>query len=340
MRNPPTAPSQLLGIVRPPPGAARESSRSRAEPALVDEWRLWVPGLVYTTAAGDLRIGPTRGYLSRDGSFADLRCGFASRVTDWTHVAWVVARSDLRAESLEELGVVLPESLVDVASQPHAHRWLREQSLVAVSGATRDRFAAADVPLYRIAFDVAGDQRLQVEVTRGAKLIAAVDGTEEALRIAVVHASEGRALIDVQGDPSPIDRLLRVVSRGAVTEESLVCAVDARRVVEDGYGYRGAREGRFRGIDEVAHDLAPLDVLFGPVFARGAATLRDAQLVVRRLEASSQVEKEVSMRDAVARPIAVPELRWPRGQKLVLAGREGDGLVLPAETRWSLTPSH
>jgi len=305
----------------------------------VGEPRLWVPGVLYATDAGDLHVGPSTGFRSRDPSFARLRCGYGGGVTEWTHTAWVVPRADLTDDLAVAHAVILPETLIDRQAQPHAYRWLREQPLVAVSGAKWARLAAAGVRLCRIAFDATGDRLIRIDMMWSSHHPSSAVVAEEALQTASTNGCGQRSLFDVQGDPSAVDRLLRLLSNDIVDEEGLLNAVDARRLVEDGYGYRGARDGWFRTIEDFARDLGPLDAMFGQVFRRAEAMRVDAERTVAAITACANDVSELPVTGGVARAISIPRLRLPHVERIVIAGDEHTELVLPAERRWSLGDS-
>lgn len=310
--------------------------RTHSHTGSVAEPRLWVPGVAYASGAGDLHIGPSVGYRSRDPSFAGLRCGWGSRVTEWTHSAWVVPRSDLSDDVAIAHGVVFPESLIDQSAQPHAHRWLREQPLVAVSGTTWARLVADGARLCRVAFDATGDRLLRIDMMWPAHPPSSAAVAEEALHAATTAVWGGRSLLDAQGDPSAVDRLLRWLSNGIVDEAGLLNAVDARRLVEDGYGYRGARDGWFRTIDDFAHDLGPVDATFEQVFKRADRMRPDAEELAAAIRACASNATELDVAGRAVRAIAVPAIRLADVDRLVVDGDELTELVLAAERRWSL----
>ena len=296
--------------------------------------RLWVPGLAFVTLPGDVHLGRSAGFSSRDPAFLHLACGYRSRVLDWTHVAWLVPRSELTAAVVAEHAVILPESLLDRQAQPHAHRWLREQPLVCVSGLTWKRLAESGVRAFRVAFDATGDRLLHIEDTGGpSELIVSLDALQEAMKVA--HA--GHPLVDLQGDPTPIDRAMRLLSAGAIDEIAVLNAFDARRVIEDGYGYRGALEGRFTDVDRVARELHPLDALFGQIFSRATRQRSIAEHLLGALSRATRDEGPVAVPlYGSARPIAVPPLRVPRVERLRLRGESHVDLELSSERRWSV----
>lgn len=299
--------------------------------------RLWCPGLVFVTRQGDVRLGRSVGYSSRDLSFLHLGCGYRSRIEYWAHEAWLVSRSALNAHVLAEHAIVLPESLVDRDAQPHAHNWLRQQPLVCVSGSTWRRLSAAGVHGFRVAFDASGDRVLDVEDTGGIRKPSSVRVALDALEDAVAVACHGRPPLEVQGDPSSIDRVLRLVSGDVLDEQSVLNAFDARCLVEDGYGYRGSLEGRFNEIADITRKLGPVDVLFGQIFERaktmGAVAMRVLELLAQATPRATAVS--LPLYD-VARPAVVPALHVPWVDRLVLSGLTMRDLELPAERRWSV----
>jgi hypothetical protein len=188
-----------------------------------------------------------------------------------------------------------------------------------------------------VAFDGTGDRVLDIESTGGPTAPSSLKVGLDALETAALAASSGRWLLEVQGDPSPIDRVLRLVSGGALDESSVLNAFDARCLVEDGYGYRGALEGHFNEMTGLARRLEPVDMLFGQIFDR-AATMR--AVAVRLLEVLAQAMPEATQVSVplygVAHPVDVPALCVPPGEQLVLGGQPEQALELPAERRWTV----
>jgi hypothetical protein len=206
-----------------------------------------------------------------------------------------------------------------------------------VSGSTWQRLSAAGTRVFRLAFDASGDRVLDIESTGGPKLPSSLKVGLDALEAAALAASSERTLLDVQGDPSPIDRVLRLASGGVLDESSVLNAFDARCLVEDGYGYRGALEGRFNEMADVAQRLEPVDVLFGQIFDR-AATMRT--VAVRMVEVLAQAmskatEVSVPLYGAAHR-VDVPALCVPPSEQLVFGGQTEQALELPAERRWTV----
>lgn len=304
--------------------------------AAVRRPRLWCPGLTFVTPPGDVQLGRSVGYSSHDPSFLRLRCGHRSRVAYWTHVAWLVPRSALDPGLVAEHAIILPETLIDRGAQPHAYRWLREQPLVCVSGLTWRRLAAA-VRVYRVAFDATGKRVLDIEGTGGPTGPSSLTVALQALESAMTVASDGLPLLDLHGDPSAIDRALRLVSGGVLDESSVLNAFDARCLIEDGYGYRGALEGHFNGVDRFAREFRSLDALFGQIFERAGAMRTVAERVLAALAHATPEASAVSVPlYGTARRVIVPALSVPRVDRLVLGGQIGRDLELTSERRWSV----
>lgn len=313
------------------------SSGDLAPTASTQASRLWCPGLVFVNLHGDVRIGRSVGYSSRDESFRGLSCGYRSRVEYWTHAAWLAPSGALTAAVVAEHAIILPESLIDREAQPHAHRWLCEQPLVCVSGTTWKRLAAAGVPVFRVAFDASGDRVLAIETAGGATLASSVTVALDALEHAVAAQRNERQLLDVQGNPSPIDRVLRAVTGGVLDESSVLNAFEARCLVEDGYGYRGALEGSFNEMSHVAGAVEVLDELFGQVFGRGKTLRAVAERVVAALgEAKPEANAVAVPLYGEARAVVVPPLSVPLGEHGVLDRQAERVLELPARRRWAV----
>jgi hypothetical protein len=277
------------------------------------------------------------GYGSRDTPFRRLRCGYLGRVEHWTHVAWLVSRSALNATVVREHAVILPESLIDREALPYAHRWLREQPLACVSGATWQRLAASGVPVFRVAFDASSDRVLDLEISGGPAGPRSVAVALDALQDSMTAACKGRPLLDVQGDPSLIDRTLRMASGGALDEASVSSAFDVRRIIEDGYGYRGALEGTFNDIDGLAREFEDLDVLFGQIFERATTMLAAAERLSTALVDAGPEANTVSVPIyGTAHSVIVPALRVPQAAGTAADGRSKRDLELPTERRWTV----
>jgi hypothetical protein len=255
----------------------------------------------------------------------------------WTHTAWLVSRSALSAAIIREHAIILPEVLIDREELPHAHRWLREQPLVCVSGATWQRLSAAGVRVFLVAFDASDSGMLDIETTSGPGGPCSLSVAFDALQDAVSVPANGRSSLDAHGDPSPIDRVLRLVSDGVLDESAVLNAFDARSVIEDGYGYRGAIEGRFNDIEGLAQQFASLDALFGQIFERATTQRPQAERLFVALSHATPGAHTVPVPlYGAARHVNVPALCVPGAARWTAHGQTERDLELPAERRWTV----
>jgi hypothetical protein len=86
--------------------------------------RLWVPGTLVVTGEGELVAGAHAGFNGYGKDFAASICGHAGSMRDWRHRAWMVKRSDLDDNALQQHAIILPETLLDPEQQPFALKWL------------------------------------------------------------------------------------------------------------------------------------------------------------------------------------------------------------------------
>jgi len=298
---------------------------------------MWVPGLIYLDGEGHILRGADVGYSTDASTLRGLALGYRRSMTDWMHAAWVVERSALTRDIVADHAIVEPETMLDHEDMPSAHRWLREQPLVCVSAATWARLAAEGLRVYRIAFNVTGEGRLHIDQRGG-------DAPRSSLAVSLetlyrgADMWEGRPWASMpDGAASPVDRLLRFISKGALGEASVMNAFDARRIIEYGYGYRGAVEGRFLSAEAIARRLRPTDMLFDQVFARAKRMRPDAMVLDQALGAAAEGDDEItvpvygSARRVIDRPLPVSGL-----DRLLLDGETLRSLELPEETRWQV----
>ncbi|MEZ4443775.1 MAG: hypothetical protein R3B72_32180 [Polyangiaceae bacterium] len=298
--------------------------------------QLWWPGVVYVTPPGDVMLGRSVGYATHTDALRDSICGRRSALAYWTHTAWLVPRAALGEELVADHGITLPEALIDSSRQRYAHRWLAEQPFVAVSGTTWPRLTADGAPGYRVAFDATGDRVFRVDAYRDGAIESAL-----AFRVPSLspRAADSMASLDHDGDPSTIDRALRWLSAGTLDEAAVLNAFDARRLIEDGYGYREALEGELESMSKIADEVALLDQVYRQVFARAGAMQPDAEAFVECLNAAASDATEVGTPlYGAARRITIAPLAVPHLERLVLAEREEPELLLPGESRWSVGP--
>lgn len=288
----------------------RTSSSGALQRSMSKRPRLWVPGVAWVRSDGELQAGEDVGYAARGAGWRALPCGHEVRVVDWRHCAWFVARARLTTELIREHALIEPHTLLDPEAQPHARRWLEEQPLLAVSGAKAQRLMKAGLRVTRVEHGVETDDHFVVEAAGGDRPPWKIEG-----RIGDLMPDEVKA-VHALGDAEPpervrfVDRLLQRLTRGALREASVVNALAARRVVEPGYGYRGATDGLAASIEQVQRDFAPLEALFAQIYPRAEPHRADARRIeieLRRAPASSE-ELEVPVYDRCHRR-ALAEMR-------------------------------
>ena len=258
--------------------------------------RIWVPGVLYVSDERELFAGRHVGYNGWGKAFSFSPVGHFGSLSDWRHRAWMIERRDLTPELVDEHALLLPERLLDADKQPHARRWLVEQPLLCVSGLKVDRLVDAGLRVYIVEHGVEADDFLRVEARGGERASWVVSGS----RSAFVPEDAGE---DAQGLPaseSPhvrgaVDRLLRFVSRGVLTELAAVNALAARILIDPGYGYRGATDGEPATIETVQRELRALEVLFAQIYKRARGQRDDARRIVDAMQAVDDNDVEIAV---------------------------------------------
>ncbi len=298
--------------------------------------RVWVPYLVRLSddrelvmdrAAGTLCGALARGHVGSRGALAELR-----------HTLWLVQRVDVDEAFVREHALVLPERLVDAELHPHAHRWLRELSLVCVSGLKWQRLAKGErVRIFRVAIEEEGGRVLfDFESAgggrKGRRFRAHLDALEVAREAAELRSHGDVVRRGPTMPPSALDRVLRALSADALSEEAVLAAYEAAALVEPGYGYRGATDGTPASIDELAPDIVALDHAFAQVSARAEGQREDATAIVATLERASragQSSVQIPIYGEAWRVVEVA-VRLPLGEDAEPMAE----LVLSAVDRW------
>lgn len=261
--------------------------------------RIWVPGVLYVSDERELCAGRHVGYNGWGKAFSFSPVGHFGSLSDWRHRAWMIERRDLTPALVDEYALLLPERLLDAEKQPHARRWLIEQPLLCVSGLKVDRLVDAGLRVYIVEHGVEADDFLRVEGRGGERASWLVSGP----RSAFVPPEERDAGDDTQGLPaseSPrvrgaIDRLLRYVSRGVLSELGVVNALAARMLIDPGYGYRGATDGEPATIEGVQRELRALEVLFAQIYKRARGQRDDARSIVDAMQASDENDADIAV---------------------------------------------
>jgi hypothetical protein len=305
--------------------------------------RVWVPGVLYVSDERVLRSGVHVGFNGWGKHFSFGPCGHFSAVSDWRHRAWLVERSKLTPDLVDEHAIILPERLLDAEEQPHARRWLEGQSLVCVSGTKEGRLVEQGLRVFIVEYGVEGEELLRVQAVGGKRASWSLNGPLPAFW---PRGSEG-AGEDIDGLPAAekatvratIDRLLRAVSRDVLTEMGVVNALSARLLVEPGYGYYGARDGRAATIEQVQRAAAPLEALFEQIYQRAEGQQEDAEAIAQALRTTDPRGREITValygrarRQRIAEyTVSMDEnagVRWIAGD------HERDELVVPDESIW------
>jgi hypothetical protein len=295
-----------------------------------------VPGVLWVSPEGELCAGRHVGYSELEPAWQRSTLTRLRRIEDWSHAAWLVERSSLRRAVVDEHALIVPETLIDGAELPNAHRWLADQRLVCVSGLKARRLAEAGVRVFQLSAGTADDDGLHLRIGGG-------DLPEIDFR------ADRQTLVLPAGNDEPtnnqlsiIDRLLRRLSDGALTEAGVCAALTARCFVEDGYGYQGAPAGQFRSVDDITAEARALDQAFAPIFDRARSQLDDAKALRRALPKGSvdAAEIDVPLYRRARRVLTEARSLPLEGQhgKAAIELRIGDGvrttLELPAANRW------
>lgn len=303
--------------------------------------RIWVPGVLHVSDEGELVVGAHAGFSGRGEDFAKSKCGHAMSLRQWRHRAWLVERSELDDEVLEQHAIILPETLLDPDEQPHARRWLALQPLVCVSGAKVTRLLDAGLRVYTVEHGADGDDIFAVSADGGERASWSLRAPFDELLPAGLRPEGDEAARLYQSERLEvrtfIDRLLNEVSRGALREEAVVHALAARELVEPGYGYRGATHGVAAPVEKVASGLRGLDALFAQVFERARKFRGEAKEIARavpRVPAEAKSLDEIPLYQS-ARKVVLEEIAIGTGDGVyVRAGEEQTELVLPEQARW------
>jgi hypothetical protein len=311
--------------------------------------RLWVPGVAYVTDECEIRAGRHVGYNGWGRAFRLSGCGHFASIAEWRHRVWVVERAALSARVIDEHAIILAERLIDKEAQPNARRWLAEQPLVCVSGAKVKRLANQGLRVYCVEHGVERSDWFAVKATGGNRAGWELSGPVEAFWPA-------RANQSVPDDPDElplterydvriaIDRLLRFLSRGKLTEVAVANAFGVRKLLTPGYGYHGATDGTVASVGQVQHDLRPLEALFEQIYDRAATMSDQARGLANAIDCAPHRADDVAVPDyGSAHRMELPELTIGLATDDEHASSQGRWLVndepqaeltLPIEDRW------
>ena len=306
--------------------------------------RIWVSGVLYVSDERELCAGRHVGYNGWGKAFSYAPVGHFGSLSDWRHRAWMIERRDLTPALVDEHALLLPERLLDADKQPHARRWLIEQPLLCVSGLKVDRLVDAGLRVYIVEHGVEADDFLRFEARGGERASWMVSGPRSAfVPEEEREAGEGLPASESRLVRGALDRVLRFVSRGVLTELGVVNALAARVLIDPGYGYRGATDGEPATIESVQRELRALEVLFGQIYKRARGQRDDAKRIVDAVQASDDNDAEIAVpvygrawRECLAETTV--ELSTDSDDELVPRWMLGDEpqaqLQLPAEPRF------
>ncbi|MBW2456731.1 MAG: hypothetical protein JRI68_19600 [Deltaproteobacteria bacterium] len=322
-----------------------------------DRPRLWVPGVVYVSDEREIQAGRHAGYNGWGKSFRLSGCAHFASIAEWRHRVWLVERVKLSPRIIDEHAIILAERLLDKDAQPHARRWLVEQPLVCVSGGKVERLAKSQgLRVYCVEHGVQEPSWFSVTATGGNRAGWEVSGPVEAFwpdrarRQAATEDSDESELpaterYDVR---HAIDRVLRQLSGGKLTEAAVTNAFAVRKLLTPGYGYHGATDGTVATIGRVQRDLRALEALFAQIYERAESSVDQARELANAVDAAPRRNKEIAVPVyGRAHRLDLPELtirlaedgdRAGEARGLVARWLVNDEprakLVLPAEDRW------
>jgi hypothetical protein len=258
--------------------------------------RIWVPGVAWVSDERELQVGPHVGFNGYGDAFTAAPLAAFGSIVEWRHTAWLVERKSLTSRLVDDHAIILAEALIDPDEMPNARRWLREQPLVCVSGLKVKRLMAAGLRVFRVEHGVEKDDWLVVEG-------AGADRPGWRLRgrigdLMPAELAKGGSTLARAASPGYrtfVDRILEELSRGALREASVNNALTIRKLVEPGYGYRGATDGQAARIEDVERALRPLEAVFGQIYARAASERKSAREMERAVSRAAPDVDEIEI---------------------------------------------
>ena len=311
--------------------------------------RLWVPGVAYVSDECEIRAGRHVGYNGWGRAFRLSGCGHFASIAEWRHRVWLVERTALSARVIHEHAIILAERLLDKEAQPNARRWLAEQPLVCVSGAKVKRLAGQGLRVYCVEHGVERPDWFAVTATGGNRAGWELSGPVDAFwperaKLAAADDPDELPATERYDVRIAIDRVLRFISRGKLTEDAVANAFAVRKLLTPGYGYHGATDGTVASIDRVQRDLRPLEALFGKVYERAKTMGEQARELANAIDCAPHRAKEVAVPVyGSARRMELPELtivlatdaeEGPSQARWLLDDEPRAKLTLPIEDRW------
>jgi hypothetical protein len=314
---------------------------------------------------GEIHAGPDAGFNGRGRAFRASRIGHFGTLADLHHKVWLVERAKVTPARVAEHALILPETLLDPAAHAHARRWMRAQPLLCVSGLKQERLARAGTRVVAVEVrERGGRTELVVELTGGELpemcFVTTFDGLRAAGTTALERARRAAAPqgdgdgpekeCDAPRDPPRgddlrlVDRVLRHLSGGFVTELGVVNALAVRNLIEPGYGYHGAPFGTLAPIEEVHRGVRALEALFAQIDARAAPVEAEGREIAASLAGAPQDAEVMALPgygearrtrlDALALELA--GAGRPEAPGLLVDGAPERRLDLAVESRWSI----
>lgn len=321
-------------------GTPYRDGEPRTRPAI------WVPGVLFVENAwgsrhATLHTGPEAG---RWWARADLR--------DWKTEVHLVERRAIPEQSARDLGITLPEDLLDAERVPLTRRAAATSPLLAVSPEDADRLLALGVRVYTVGFERRADDVFWV---------SAVGGGEPKLDVSAPYhdllgAALGRRDADRDGEEDDaldalrashfLDRILRAVTGGAVDERRIDQAMAMHGLVTTPVLKRGAWTAT-RATPEAATRAAQvLEEQLRQIEERAEAQREDAERVAEALAEAAPEQQTITVpvygeaRRHVAPGFTIRKkaLTYPYS-RIAVPGRSGavkDRLVVPADPTWQV----
>ncbi len=314
--------------------------------------RLWVPGVAYVSDEREIQAGRHVGYNGWGKAFRLSGCAHFASIAEWRHRVWLVERVALSPRIIDEHAIILADRLLDKEAQPHARRWLCEQPLVCISGGKVERLAKSQgLRVYCVEHGVVDRSWFSVTATGGQRGGWEVSGPVESFwpdrarrQVAADESNDNELPAEERYDVRhAIDRVLRHISGGKLTEAAVTNAFAVRRLLTPGYGYHGDTDGTVASIGRVQRELRALEALFAQVYERAEPMAEEARGLANAVDAAPRRNKEIAVPIyGRAHRVDLPELtvrlasdhddeteaRW------LVKGEPQDKLVLPAEDRW------
>ena len=231
--------------------------------------RLWVPGSAYLDDERIVHLGEGVGYNGWGEDFRLAQCHF-NALSSLKHRIWLVERASLDDELVDSMAIIRPHTLVDADTQPHAHRWLLEQPLLCVSGIKWERMIAEGKRVFCIEHGVEQPGLLRIQAAGGAQPNWSLRLDLDDFQQAIVQQLGGQPSVMAESleARTALERLLRQLTRGVLTPQGIINALTARQLIEPGYGYHGATDGRAASVEQIEHSMLGIDALFAQVYQR------------------------------------------------------------------------